>query len=171
MCRALFVFYVHTHTHTHTRIGSPLETSSPMPQETQLVSLESGRQRESEREITAQRRRICSLKRICALSQREREHTAHGEFMPDALTHLPRVVFMNETDYNEWRPALPATLPTPSLLPVLLLLLPAACCRLSCGLAKTKFVFAFVLLKKLLFLLSLSRAHARFGSRLLCYFI
>lgn len=76
---------------------------------------------------------------------------------------------MNETDYNEWRPAPPATQPRCQrrCRRHLRCRLPLAVRRLSCGLAKTKFVFAFVLLKNCCFSLSLACFAILFNAILL----
>lgn len=155
MCLAVYVFYVHTHTH------SAIARHSKLPlqcHKTQLVSSEQESKRKREK-ITTQRRRICSLKRIAPLSQRESR--ARRIRAQHALTHLPRVVFMNETDYNEWRPAPPAT--QPRCQRRCRRHLRCRCCLpFVVWAGKDKICFCFCLIKKLLFL-SLAR--------LLCYFI
>lgn len=105
MCLAVYVLHTHTYRALARQSKLPLQCHK-----TQLVSSDNEKERKRKREkITAQRRRICSLKRIAPLSQREsRARRIRARL---ALTHLPRVVFMNETDYNEWRPAPPATQP------------------------------------------------------------
>lgn len=89
--------YIHTYTHAHNINGRHSKLPLQMPADSIRLS---------ERQIRAQRKRIReSRKRIAWVKERRAANCKR-------LAHsLARVVFMNETDYNEWRPALPATLP------------------------------------------------------------